>query len=106
MRRAWLLLAVSVSLGCAAIEGARLYRSGTQALERGDFASAIVDFEGAASRVPNDAELHNRLGIAYAAEGRRDDAIREFERAIELDCDHAVAARNLRRVQGEAPEAR
>jgi len=101
-----LLLAVSASLGCATIEGARLYHSGTRALERGDVSRAIADLEGAAARVPHDAEVHNRLGVAYAAAGRRDEAIREFESAVALDCDHAVAARNLRRAQDEAGETR
>ena len=98
------LLAGVASLGCAAVEGARLYHSGTRALERGDLSRAIADLEGAAARVPHDAELHNRLGVAYAAAGRRDDAIREFESAVALDCDHAVAARNLRRAQAEPGE--
>ena len=101
-----LLLAVSASLGCAAVEGARLYHSGTRALEHGDVSRAIADLEGAAARVPHDAEVHNRLGVAYAAAGRRDEAIREFESAVALDCDHAVAARNLRRAQDEAGETR
>ena len=100
------LLVGAVCLGCATLEGARLYRSGTRALERGDLPRAIADLEGAAARVPHDAELHNRLGVAYAAAGRRDEAIREFRSAVALDCDHAVAARNLRRAQAEAGAAR
>jgi len=101
-----LLLAASASLGCATVEGARLYHSGTRALERGDVSRAIADLEGAAARAPHDAEVHNRLGVAYAAAGRRDEAIREFESAVALDCDHALAARNLRRAQDEAGGAR
>ena len=110
MRRALAALFVALfvgmaCLGCAALDGARLYRSGTQALERGDLPRAIADLEGAAALVPHDAELHNRLGVAYAAAGRRDDAIREFESAVALDCDHALAARNLRRARDEAGAA-
>jgi Flp pilus assembly protein TadD len=100
------LLAGIACLGCATVEGARLYHSGTQALERGDVSRAIADLEGAATRVPHDAEVHNRLGVAYAAAGRRGAALREFQSAVELDCDHALAARNLRRALGEAGEAR
>ena len=100
------LLAGVACLGCGTLEGARLYHSGTQALERGDVSRAVADLEGAASRVPHDAEVHNRLGVAYAAAGRRDEAIREFESAVALDCDHAVAARNLRHAQGEAGATR
>lgn len=107
MRRlALLVIAGSISVGCATVEAARLYRSGTRALERGDTSRAVADLEGAAARVPYDAEVHNRLGVAYAAEGRREEAIREFRSAVELDCDHAVAARNLRRALGEEEDAR
>lgn len=105
MRAAVAVLLVGACLGCATLEGARLYHSGTAALGRGDLARAIVDLEGAAARVPQDAEVHNRLGVAYAAAGRRDDAIREFRSAVALDCDHAIAARNLERAQREAGAA-
>lgn len=87
--------------GCSALEGARLYRSGTQALERGEPDRAVADLEGAAARVPNESEVHNRLGVAYAAAGRRGDAIREFQSAVALDCSNAVAARNLARALAE-----
>jgi Flp pilus assembly protein TadD len=90
-----------LAAGCANVEGARLYRSGTQALERGDAERAIADLEGAAERVPGVSEVHNRLGVAYAAAGRREDAIREFRSALEIDCSNAAAARNLRRAQDE-----
>jgi Flp pilus assembly protein TadD len=106
MRPVIALIVASACLGCATVEGARLYHSGTAALERGDLPRAIADLEGAAERVPHDAEVHNRLGVAYAAAGRRDEALREFRSAVALDCDHVVAARNLRRAQGEAGDAR
>jgi Flp pilus assembly protein TadD len=107
MRSVVVALLVGIAcLGCATVEAARLYHSGTQALERGDLPRAIADLEGAAARVPHDAELHNRLGVAYAAAGRRDEALREFQSAVALDCDHPLAARNLRRAQREAGEVR
>jgi Flp pilus assembly protein TadD len=89
------LLAGSLALGCATVEAARLTESGTRALERGDAARAVADLEGAAARAPNVSEVHNRLGIAYAMAGRREEAIREFRAAVELDCGNAIAARNL-----------
>jgi Flp pilus assembly protein TadD len=51
--------------------------------------------------VPNASEVHNRLGVAYAAAGRRGAAIREFQSAVELDCANDVAARNLARALAE-----
>src|SRR5204862_1748691 len=75
-------------LSCSAIEGARLYREGTQALERGDADSAVRSLERAAERVPQASEVQNHLGLAYLASGRRDDAVRAFERAVALDCNN------------------
>ena len=82
-------------LGCAAIEGASLYREGTRALERGDAESAVRALERAAERVPEASEVQNHLGLAYLASGRRDDARRAFERALALDCNNDAARHNL-----------
>jgi Flp pilus assembly protein TadD len=94
-------LVLAAGAGCATFEAARLYHSGTRALERGHTEAAIADLEGAAERVPNASEVHNRLGVAYAAAGRRGAAIREFQSAVELDCANDVAARNLARALAE-----
>jgi Flp pilus assembly protein TadD len=96
---------LAAGAGCRAFEGARLTRSGMQALERGEPLRAVADLEGAAVRVPNDSEVHNRLGVAYAAAGRQGEAIREFESAVALDCGNEVAARNLERARAEASAA-
>jgi Flp pilus assembly protein TadD len=95
--RAFLLAALcGVSLACASLEGARLYRSGTDALNRGDLPSAIADLERAASLVPHGSEIHNHLGIAYLEAGRGDEALRSLRRAVELDCENSAAQQNLR----------
>jgi len=101
-RAAACVLAASLALGCASVEGARLYRSGARALERGDASQAVVDLEGAVARAPQVSEVHNRLGVAYAAAGRGEDAIREFRSAMALDCANAAATRNLRRALAAA----
>jgi Flp pilus assembly protein TadD len=82
-------------LGCSAIEGAHLYRDGTQALERGDTENAVRSLERAAERAPEASEVQNHLGIAYLAAGRRDDAVRAF------DCDNTAARRNLALLRGD-----
>ena len=41
--------------------------------------------------VPESAELHNVLGIARAADGRLDEAVAEFSRALDLDPGSAAA---------------
>jgi Flp pilus assembly protein TadD len=103
MRRILPVLAlVALCAGCATFQGARLYGSGSEALERGDTARAIVDLERAAELVPQGSEIQNHLGIAYAAEGRHAEALRAFRRAVALDCDNAAAQRNLRAAEARA----
>jgi Flp pilus assembly protein TadD len=90
------------ALGCASLEGARLYESGTRALEAGDSARAIAELERAAELVPHASEIQNHLGIAYLQSGRPDAAREAFERAVALDCSNAAAHDNLARLQGQA----
>ena len=97
---AWCML---LATGCSAIEGARLYRDGTQALERGDAEQAVITLESAADRVPEASEVQNHLGLAYLAAGRRGDAQLAFERAVALDCDNRAARHNLEILRAEAP---
>ena len=91
-------------IGCGAIEGARLYREGTRALERGDAQAAVRALEGAAERAPEASEVQNHLGLAYLASGRRADALSAFERAVAIDCDNAAARHNLDVVRGDSRE--
>ncbi|MFI5217664.1 MAG: tetratricopeptide repeat protein [Candidatus Limnocylindria bacterium] len=98
MRRAILILPLLLALGpggCASFEAARLYRSGTAALEAGAPERAVADLERAAALAPEASDVQNHLGLAYAAAGRPGDAERAFRRALELDCDNAAARENL-----------
>lgn len=82
-----------------AIRAARYYAAGTDALDRGDPAIAIEQLERAAVLRPDASEIHNHLGLAYWADGRERVAEREFERALELDCDNDAARVNLARLR-------
>jgi tetratricopeptide (TPR) repeat protein len=69
----------------------KTFLAGCIALARGDTAAATplfeearVKFEAAAQESPNIAECHANLGLLYAFLGRKDDAIREGRRAVEL----------------------
>ena len=90
-----LLLALAAAGGCASLDGWRLYVSGTEALDAGQPTRAVADLERAATLVPEASEIQNHLGLAYAAAGRDADALRAFERAVELDCDNQAAVANL-----------
>jgi Flp pilus assembly protein TadD len=89
------LVAVVLLGGCAAFQAARLYNSGSDALERGDVERAVAELERAATLAPHASEIQNHLGLAYAASGREEDALRAFQRAVELDCDNRQALHNL-----------
>jgi len=97
-------LALAVA-GCASFQAARLYRSGTLALDRGDTEAAVADLERAAELVPAASEVQNHLGLAYAAAGRDAEARAAFQRAVELDCENTAASYNLRVAQQRAAGA-
>jgi Flp pilus assembly protein TadD len=93
-------------LGCSSLEGYRHFQTGTDALDRGDAASGVAELERAAALAPERSEVFNHLGLAYAAAGRRTDALLAFERAVALDCDNRAAAANLRAAQAATIGAR
>lgn len=95
-----------LALGCSSFRAARLYQSGTNALDRGDSAQAIAELERAAELLPEASEIQNHLGLAYQAAGRERDAELAFRRAVALDCDNAAAVENLRVVEARAGEVR
>jgi len=102
-----LVLLLSPGLGgCASIEAARLYHSGTAALDAGAPERAIADLERAASLAPQASEVQNHLGLAYTAAGRPGDAELAFRRALELDCDNAAARENLHAAELRSAEVK
>lgn len=65
---------------------------GCTALARGDaaaaqtrFAAALPTFESAVQQAPSTGLRHANLGLLYSFMGRKDDAIREARRAVELE---------------------
>jgi TolB-like protein/Flp pilus assembly protein TadD len=67
------------------------FLAGCTGLARGDpvlakksFEAARKVFESAVTEAPNIAERHANLGLCYAFMGRKEDAIREGRRAVEL----------------------
>jgi tetratricopeptide (TPR) repeat protein len=46
---------------------------------------------------PDYAEAHNNLGIAFAKQGRMDDAVKHFEEALIIDPEYVKAKRNLKK---------
>jgi len=97
IKTGWLGVALTLVLagGCASFEAARLYQSGSEALEQGEVERAITELERAAELAPDASEVHNHLGLALAADGREEAALLEFQRAVELDCANDAAQANL-----------
>jgi tetratricopeptide (TPR) repeat protein len=52
-------------------------------------------WEDAAKKSPGKPRVHNNLGLAYAAKGLRDDAIKHYKIALELAPDFAEAHNNI-----------
>jgi len=101
-----MLCVAIIALGCSSFRGARLYVSGTNALDRGDTLEAVAQLERAAELLPDASEVQNHLGLAYQAVGREDDAESAFRRAVALDCTNAAAAENLRVAQARTRRER
>ncbi len=47
----------------------------------------------------NQAEVHNKLGLAYKAKGDNENAIHEFEKALEIEPKNEVVEKNLENVR-------
>ena len=96
---AWGLVLLALSApGCASWRGARLYQTGSAALEAGELDRALADLGEAARLVPQGSEIQNHLGLAWQASGDDARALAAFERAVALDCDNHAAVQNLARV--------
>ncbi|MFT5442917.1 MAG: Flp pilus assembly protein TadD [Myxococcota bacterium] len=93
-------------LGCAGYRAAKLYQSGTTALNAGETERAVLELEQAALLAPDASEIQNHLGLALAAGGQRQQALAAFERAVDLDCQNAAAKTNLAATRFQAPEPR
>ncbi|MGO9231341.1 MAG: tetratricopeptide repeat protein [Bryobacteraceae bacterium] len=81
---------------------------GSLLLNRGDIANAMVDLQGAATADPKNAVNHFRLGLAHRARavsdrsvaaGEMEQARQEFEKALALRPDFAMARLELARIE-------
>jgi TolB-like protein/Tfp pilus assembly protein PilF len=64
--------------GCVALA------RGDEAAARTNFEATRTAFEGAVQQAPDNALRHANLGLVYSFMGRRDEAVREGRRAVEL----------------------
>lgn len=67
---------------------------GISYFQAGDDSLAILSWKKALEIIPEDAEVHNFLGIALHRNGEIESALAEFEKAVELKPDYFEAENN------------
>jgi tetratricopeptide (TPR) repeat protein len=65
-------------------QGCTALARGDQAAARTNFEATLTIFEAAVQEAPDNAVRHANLGLVYAFMGRKEEAIREAHRAVEL----------------------
>ena len=88
-----LLVASCASSGASAAGADRQLEFGVDMAQRGLWSEALFRFERAQRLDPNSFRVLNNLAVAYEANGRFDDALATYRRALALD----PANRDLRR---------
>jgi len=56
----------------------------------GEHGPAIRELEAILVQQPDDGQAHYQLGLSYAATGRKDEAIREIQRALTYQNDPKI----------------
>ncbi len=104
----WLSLAAFVGCRDTALHH---YNLGIEAMERGDTAKAIGEFEQSIAARPDDPDSHINLGVALLAGGDAERALSEFQIAaryapddVDLHVNMAEAYRELGRTQAARTE--
>ena len=87
MRRLCIITALS-----AGLMAQQPWRAQGHALKaKGDATGALAAFEKAAEREPQAADLADEIGFLLAVQGRQDDAVRSFQKALTLNAAYAPA---------------
>src|SRR5713101_771373 len=114
-----ILLGLGALAGAAALEaktrkGEKLLRDGKAAEARGDWDTALGLYEQAVDQDPADTgyliamrrarfeagQRHVDLGQKLRVEGKLQEALQEFQKALVADPSSAIAIQEVRRVQG------
>ena len=71
------------------------FGAGTQSLMTRNYTDALTNLLKADSMMPGNADIVTNLGMAYYFKGEKDIAIRELNRALDIDKNHSDAKLNL-----------
>jgi tetratricopeptide (TPR) repeat protein len=77
------------------VKGQGLFAEGQVAFLRGDFLTALTSFNSAALTLPDSALAYYGLGNAYLATNQPAEAIRAYERALQLNKELAMAHKGI-----------
>ncbi|HXK10079.1 MAG TPA: tetratricopeptide repeat protein [Vicinamibacteria bacterium] len=78
-----------------ALEGQQAVRRASAHVARGRYGAAAEEYRKALDVAPNDASVHNKLGVCYQQLGNDAMARREYDRALEIDPGYAEAWNNV-----------
>lgn len=78
-----------------ALEGQQSIKRATTLFARGQFAAAADEYRKVLEFQPNDATLHNKVGICYQHLGNDAMARQHYERALELNSRYAEVWNNI-----------
>jgi tetratricopeptide (TPR) repeat protein len=73
----------------------KLLADAQAALDAKDYATAAKDFQDFLAKKPDYAPVHFQLGYTYTALGQSAEAVKEYQKAVELDPSMAEAQLNL-----------
>ena len=71
------------------------FRSAVTEYHAGKFTEAATHLEGLLPQATKSFEVHELLGLAYAAQSKKDKAVKQLEIAVQLKPDSAAARTNL-----------
>ena len=70
-------------------------------LDLGRFSESKPYYDKVLELIPNSPNIHNDIGLYYEKTGDKKRAVEEYQTALQLDPDHALAGQNLERLIGD-----
>jgi tetratricopeptide (TPR) repeat protein len=97
-----------VSIDAPALDFYRISEVAWNLTEDGEYEKAVAEWEKALRMNPEDAEVHNNLGVALAGTGKYEEAITHYQTALAARPDSADVQNNIGRAlaaQGKIEDA-
>ena len=85
------------------IKAQKIFEKGVQLMENGKWEQAIDAYEESLTLNTSTPQPHGNLGLCYARLGRKEDAIKSLDRALEIDPNYELALVNRMHTQRLEP---